>query len=600
MKFLKTLLITLVLSALVVPLLSCNSEPDEEITENQVATVQRGNLTLEITAAGNLALSRTEDLAIDLFYGQSGTAGTKGTIGEVLVEEGDTVEEGQVLVTVDREEWADQMGVLEDEVTTAERQLTAKNRDLFQAQINLQTANQSLETAHDNKVVKELSLINAEINLEQAQRNLHTGITAVDYRAAEAALRKAQTYYDYIELAIQEGTSIDVDDLLLKLENAKEQLEVAQTQYDNVLSGYDSNEIAIKKKQVEAAEMSLAQAQKDLDKVAEDVAIKEQQVKLNEWKLEDAQIAIVDAQRAVDDAQEALAEAQSKSPEIKAPFAGFITQVYVDGGDEVVNGTLAVQIADPEKFEAYILVSEMDILQVKLDGEAWVEVDAMQGMSLPAKVTHIAPTATIQSGVVNYQVKVEIESLEAVMREGQEAMKQVMADIATGEIPAPLQQAIDEGRLTREEVEEMLEQGPPEGFTPPEEFTPPEGMEFPTNMGSQAQGQLPTIIPEDFQLREGLTVTVTIILNERNDVLLVPNDAITSEGLQSYVEVVTASGETEKRAVQTGIADYQFTEITDGLSEGEEIIVPQGTVTTQTTEERRGGMMFFGGPPPRD
>ncbi|GAI95589.1 unnamed protein product, partial [marine sediment metagenome] len=76
-----------------------------------------------------------------------------------------------------------------------------------------------------------------------------------------------------------------------------------------------------------------------------------------------------------------------------------------------------------------------DILQVELGGEAWVQVDAMQGLSLPAEVTHISPTATIQSGVVNYKVKVEVESLK----------------------------------------------------------------------------------PEGFQLREGLTVTVSIIVDERND-----------------------------------------------------------------------------------
>jgi multidrug efflux pump subunit AcrA (membrane-fusion protein) len=573
MKFLKRLLIILVLSALVVPLLSCNSKPDEEIIENQVATVQRGNLTLEITAAGNLALSRTEDLAIDLFYQQ-------GTVSEVLVEVGDTVEEGQVLVTLDMDEWQDELSTLEDLIT-------AKERDLIQAKINLQTAKQTLKNTQDNQASKELSLLNAQISLDQAQYNLSVAEethTWPDLEIAEAEVDKAKAFLEYV---LDSGSS---DTLISR---AQAELTAAEKVYNALVQGYDTEEVAIKRKQVQAAEMSLAAAQKDLDEVADDVALKELQMELTQGKLEDAEKALADA-------REDLEEAQGKSPEITAPFDGFITSVNVEGGDEVLKGTVAVQIADPEKFEAYIMVSEMDILQVKLDGEAWVEVDAMQGMSLPAKVTHIAPTATIQSGVVNYQVKVEIESLEAVMREGQEAMKQVMADIAAGEIPAPLQQAIDEGRLTREQVEEMLKQGPPEGFIPPEGFTPPEGMEFPTGMGSQAQGQLPTIIPEDFQLREGLTVTVTIILDERTDVLLVPNDAITSEGLQSYVEIVTASGETEKRAVQTGIADYQFTEITDGLSEGEEIIVPQGTVTTQTTEERRGGMMFFGGPPPPD
>ena len=97
----------LVTATLVFTLTGCGSEQgsEEDQPEFQPATVQRGDITIDITAAGNLALSRTEDLAVDLFYGQSGASGTKGTIGEVLVEEGDSVTEGQVLVTIDREEW---------------------------------------------------------------------------------------------------------------------------------------------------------------------------------------------------------------------------------------------------------------------------------------------------------------------------------------------------------------------------------------------------------------------------------------------------------------------------------------------------------------
>ena len=91
MRFLKIIMVILVLSIFTVPLLSCNSESDEaEQPEYQPATVQRGDIVIDITAAGNLALSLTEDLAFDLFYGQSGASGTKGTVGEVLVEEGDT------------------------------------------------------------------------------------------------------------------------------------------------------------------------------------------------------------------------------------------------------------------------------------------------------------------------------------------------------------------------------------------------------------------------------------------------------------------------------------------------------------------------------
>ncbi|MFC1902070.1 efflux RND transporter periplasmic adaptor subunit [Chloroflexota bacterium] len=575
MRLLKIVLIPLVLVMLAVPLSGCGSESDEaELAENQIATVQRGDLRVDISAAGNLALSHTEDLAIELFYGQSGASGTKGTIGEVLVEEGDTVEEGQALVTIDEAEWDDELSALEDQVTTEERALT-------QAQVNLLTADQNLKNARDNEATKELALLNAQISLETAKDNLSDTIETygwAEFDPIDAELNAAKSWLDRV-VRRQSEISTDTDDSLTVIDRAQDRLYAAQAAYDNFLAGHGNEKIDLKEKQVDAAELSLTGAQEDLADIAQDVSLKELQLTLTQGK-------VTDAEKALEDAREDLAEAQSKSPEITAPFDGFITTINVEGGDEVLNGTVAVQLADPGKFEADILVSEIDILQLKLGGEAWVEVDAMSGMSLPATVTHISPTATIQSGVVNYEVKVEIQSLEAVVQERQEVRQRAMADIAAGELPPPLQQAIDEGRLTREQVEEMIKQRQAE-------------------MGGAGAEQIPQAsapVPEDFQLREGLTVTVSIIIEEKTDVLLVPNAAITSEGGQSYVQVVSESGGEEKRAIQTGTTDYQFTEVTDGLDEGEQVLVPQGTATTSTASNsgpRPGGLMMFGGPPRR-
>ena len=229
--------------------------------------------------------------------------------------------------------------------------------------------------------------------------------------------------------------------------------------------------------------------------------------------------------------------------EITAPFDGFITKVNVEGGDEAKKGTVAVQIADPDKFEAEIMVGEMDILQLKLGADASVQVDAMPGVNLPAKVTHISPTATIQSGVVNYVVKVELQSLQAVPQERQEAGQGTMQKMQPGELPPRLKQAIEEGRITREQVEQIMKQQRQE-------------------QGGQRQGQSPSAVPENFQLREGLTVTVSILV--------------------TTVQVLK-NGVSEPRAITTGISNWTHTEVTDGLSEGEEVIISQATTSTQSS-----------------
>jgi multidrug efflux pump subunit AcrA (membrane-fusion protein) len=95
-----------------------------------------------------------------------------------------------------------------------------------------------------------------------------------------------------------------------------------------------------------------------------------------------------------------------------------------------------------------------------------------------------------------------------------------------------------------------------------------------------------------FQLREGLTVTVSILVEEKNDVLLVPNKAIIRRGRQTLVQVLK-DGVIEERAIKTGISNWQYTEVTDGLSEGEKVVIPE--TTTPTTPQSGGRIPFLPG-----
>ena len=515
-KNIPMIMILLLVMGLTVPLVGCGAESgDEETQENQTVVVARGDLTRDVTATGNLSLSRSEDLTFDLFY-------QEGTVEEVLVVEGDTVEEGQVLARLDTSEWEDQLAILEEKSEAADRQLISKRRDLLQAEINVKNAELALEKAEE----------------PYSEDDIDSAKAAVDL--AEAAL-----------------------------EDSKRQLEGAYDSDDEESISRLELEVMRDDESLRSAEAKLEAMKDDPDE--DDIEIKQMQVELAWARLEDARLGIEDAQRDLEEAQEDLEEAKGKSPVITAPFAGFITRVNVEGGDEIQKGTVAMQLADPNKFEADVMISEMDILQIKLGGEALVQVDALQGMSLPAQVTHISPTATIQQGVVNYKVKVEVESLGALTQEQQAAREERMQGIQQGEIPEQIKQAIEEGRITQEQAEQMIKQRQQgEGGLP-----------------GGKQGQMPAMIPENFQLREGLTVTVSILLDERTDVLLVPNKAITSQGGQTYVQIVSPSGVTEQRAIQTGISDWQYTEVTGGLNEGEQVLVPQGTSTTSTTSQSR-------------
>ena len=78
--------------------------------------------------------------------------------------------------------------------------------------------------------------------------------------------------------------------------------------------------------------------------------------------------------------------------------------------------------------------------------------------------------------------------------------------------------------------------------------------------------------------------------------LLVPNGAITAQERQTYVKVLSPDGTIKERAITTGISNWQYTELIEGLSEGEEVVVPQGTAATTTTQQGSpGGGMFIPG-----
>jgi multidrug efflux pump subunit AcrA (membrane-fusion protein) len=84
------------------------------------------------------------------------------------------------------------------------------------------------------------------------------------------------------------------------------------------------------------------------------------------------------------------------------------------------------------------------------------------------------------------------------------------------------------------------------------------------------------------ELRPGMTVDVSIITAQREDVLLVPDSAIDRSGGKTTVQVLppdqkdAEEPELETRDVEVGVTDYLQTVITSGVEEGEEIVLPSG------------------------
>jgi macrolide-specific efflux system membrane fusion protein len=97
----------------------------------------------------------------------------------------------------------------------------------------------------------------------------------------------------------------------------------------------------------------------------------------------------------------------------------------------------------------------------------------------------------------------------------------------------------------------------------------------------------------DPQVKGGMTVSVNIITDVAADVLAVPNAAVKSSAGGNYVQILQ-NGEPVNIAVETGLSNDSYTEITSGLTEGQEIITATSTSNSKTTSttNRLGGPSF--------
>ena len=101
------------------------------------------------------------------------------------------------------------------------------------------------------------------------------------------------------------------------------------------------------------------------------------------------------------------------------------------------------------------------------------------------------------------------------------------------------------------------------------------------------------IAPTEVPIRSDMTASAVVVVEEKENVLLIPNRAIRYEEGVEYVEVLDQSGGTEVRrvAIATGASNDAVTEVTAGLEEGDVV----ATSVVRGTEFRGPGGMFGGG-----
>jgi multidrug resistance efflux pump len=324
-----------------------------------------------------------------------------GTVVDVLVEPGDTAEEGEPLARLDITDAELAVQQAEASLDTARAQLALLEADPRQAEVAAAEAG--------------ISGADAMVSQAAAERNrLASGAIAAEIAAAESAVAQAEAFwkdalihYEDIQSQGEDAEEWIRQEAALRFRAAEQSLQAAQMRL-TLLQATVEARLREADAMVDAAETELRRSQVQLDML--NAGATEEQIAV-------AQAGVLQAQAALDAAMLAL-----ERSEVRAPFAGTIGQVNARTGELIVAGQQLVTLGDLTTLRVETTdLDEIDVAHVYVGQQVDVSFDALQEMMFAGEVTRISPMAAPGSGGVNYTVVIELDEIHPAVRWGMTA-----------------------------------------------------------------------------------------------------------------------------------------------------------------------------------
>jgi len=354
---------------------------------------------------------------------------------------------------------------------------------------------------------------------------------------------------EIIELPVKEGQQVKKDDLLVKINPDIYIAAVSQAK-----ANYESS-LAAKA----SAEANLEKAQADYDRnrelfnqklVSESDFIGFKSARnVAKAQLDSAGDQVNVARALVDNAEEQLSRTT-----IVSPLDGTISKLNSQLGERVLGtvqnaGTIIMIISDLNAMEARVDVGEMDVVGIKPGQKARLEVDAFKDRKFSGTVTDVASSSKDSNQTGNYsssssqsqeatkfQVRIRLNDKED-FRPGMSVSADIETEYRTNVLTVPLASV-----TTR----------PPK---PPKKTDPPKTGG--TNMTSARPGTNAVISSNPVAAGNVATNSV-------------PPDKKSSKMLD--VVFAVAGDHVDAVPVKIGICDDNYWEITDGLTNGQEVV----------------------------
>ena len=325
------------------------------------------------------------------------SAKVPGRIVRLLVEEGNSVQAGQVLVEIEKKDYIAaqaqayaNLEVTKHELSKAITQLSLTKEQVFRgietAQASLREAQEELKFAEDDATLQ-ADRVNKEIDRSQA--NYQAALAKVaEARATMEATRKEFVRIDalfrqkYIPEnsrdASETAWQVAKSKYEVTLENEREalsQLELAKA---------NQRSITLKQQNIRVAEQILQKARINLILAEEE----KKQILLQERNIELLKAKVKEAEAAYQ-----LTEIRSQETTIVSPIRGVVSKRLAEEGQMVQLGQPILVVNDPGDKWVVANIEETKVRRVRKEAKANIEADAFPGKSFDGKVESIGAAA---------------------------------------------------------------------------------------------------------------------------------------------------------------------------------------------------------------
>ncbi len=372
-----------------------------------------------------------------------------GVVEDVLVDEDEFVNPGQVLVRLEgKEQLQAALAAAQLELASAQQALNELNENTAllaaQALQDLENSQNDLEDLlnYDLQEASALQAIaDAEKAVDNAERRSNIVKSIADQADIDAARAQVVLAKDVLDKANEDfepyankpEENLVRANLLARQASAQQAYDAAVRTLNALLSSGNEVDIAVAEADLTSARAQLADAQREWERVKE--GPKQGDVELLQAKISTAQkdyeiyrngpdpddLAVAEARLANAQAQLDAAEAALGDLELKAPFEGNVSEIFVHPNEWVNIGQPVLLLADINHLQVETTdLSEIDLAQIRIGDGAIVTFDALPDVVVQGVVTRIAPKAAEGAGV-NYPVTIELNELPDQLRWGMTA-----------------------------------------------------------------------------------------------------------------------------------------------------------------------------------